>query len=75
MKNKVIASGKPKGVSRSPWVCKIGEWAKDAQGKQMGKWAKDAQEEINGTKEPTSNVIKEKAQNSMSMNPMTILSD
>ena len=36
------------------------------------KWAKDAQEKINGTKEPTSNVIKEKAQNSM--NPMTILS-
>ena len=41
----------------------------------MSKWAKDAQEEINGTKELTSNVIKEKAQNSMSMNPMTILSD
>ena len=37
------------------------------------KWAKDVQEEINGTKEPISNVIK-KAQNSMSMNLMTILS-
>ena len=40
---------------------------------KKSKWAKDAQEEINGTKEPTSNVIK-KYQNSMSMNPMTILS-
>ena len=37
------------------------------------KWAKDVQEEINETKEPISNVIK-KAQNSMSMNLMTILS-
>ena len=37
------------------------------------KWVKDAQEEMNGTKEPTSNVIR-KAQNGMSMNPMTILS-
>ena len=35
--------------------------------------AKDAQEEINGTKEPTKQCNK-KAQNSMSMNPMTILS-
>ena len=40
---------------------------------ELEKMAKDVQEEINGTKEPISNVIK-KAQNSMSMNLMTILS-
>ena len=46
MKDKVIGSVKPKGVSKSPWKHRI------------RKRAKDAQEEINGTKEPISNVIK-----------------
>ena len=43
MRNKVIGPGKPKGVSKSPWVCRI------------KKQAKDAQEKKNGTKKPTSN--------------------
>ena len=51
MKDKVIGLGKPKGVSKSPWECKVRKRAKES------KWAKDAQDEINGTKEPTSNVI------------------
>ena len=46
MKDKVIGLGKPKGVSKNLWECRI------------RKRAKDAQEEINWTKEPTSNVIK-----------------
>ena len=46
MKDKAIRLRKPKGVSKSPWEYKI------------RKRAKDAQEEINWTKEPTSNVIK-----------------
>ena len=46
MKYKIIRSGKPKGVSKSSWECRI------------RKWAKDAQEEINGTKESRSNVIR-----------------
>ena len=45
IKDKIIGLGKPKGVSKSSWECKV------------RKWVKDAQEEINGTKEPTSNVI------------------
>ena len=45
MKDKVIGSVKPKGVSKSPWKHRI------------RKRAKDAQEERNGTKEPTSNVM------------------
>ena len=36
MKDKLIGSGKPKRVNKSPWVCRIRNWAKDAQGKQMG---------------------------------------
>ena len=51
MKDKVIGLGKPKGVSKSPWECKVRKRAKES------KWAKDAQDEINGTKEPTSNVM------------------
>ena len=50
----VIGSRKSKRVSKNSWVCRIRKWAKDAQG---SKWAKDVQEEINGTKEPTSNVM------------------
>ena len=46
MKDKAIRLRKPKGVSKNPWEYKI------------RKRAKDAQEEINWTKEPTSNVIK-----------------
>ena len=45
MKDEVIGPGKLKRVSKSPWECKV------------GKWAKDAQEERNRTKEPTSNVM------------------
>ena len=51
MKDKVIGSGKPKGVSKSSWECRVRKRPKES------KWAKDAQGE-NGTKEPTSNVIK-----------------
>ena len=46
MKDKVIGLGNFKGVSKNPWE------------RRIRKRAKDAQEEINGTKEPTSNVIK-----------------
>ena len=49
MKDKVIGSGKPKRVSKSPWECRIRKWAENAQGKQMGqgclrrkKWDKGA---------------------------------
>ena len=45
MKDMVIKLEKPKRVGKSPWECRI------------RKWAKEAQEEINGTKEPTSNVM------------------
>ena len=50
------------------------ELEKELMMSKDSEWAKDAQEEINGTKEPTSNVKKKKAQNSMSMKLMTILS-
>ena len=36
MKDKVIGSGKPKGVSKSPWERRIRKRAEDAQGKKMG---------------------------------------
>ena len=52
MRNKKIGSGKPKGVSKSPWVCRIRKRVKDAQGKQMGQ---GCSRKKNGTKEPTSN--------------------
>ena len=55
MKDKVIESGKPKRVSKSPWGCRI------RKGRGMpkeSKWPKDAQEEINGTQEPASHVVK-----------------
>ena len=45
MKDKVIGPKNPKRVSKTSWECRI------------RKWAKEAQEEINGTKEPTSNVM------------------
>ena len=56
MKDKVIGSVKPKGVSRSPWEHKT---RKGQKCPRKGKWAKDAQKE-NGTKEPRSNVTKKK---------------
>ena len=46
MKDKVIGSRKLKGASKSPWE------------RGIRKRTKDVQEEINGTKEPISNVIK-----------------
>ena len=52
MRNKLLGPGKPKGVSKSPWVCRIRKLDKDAQ---WSKWAKDAEREGNGTKEPTNN--------------------
>ena len=55
MKDKVIGPRKPKGISNSPWERRIRKRAEDAQGKQMGQ---RCQEEINGTQEPASNVIK-----------------
>ena len=51
MKDKVIRLGKSKGVSKNPWERRVRKKAKES------KWAKDVQEEINGTKEPTSNVM------------------
>ena len=36
MKDEVIGPGKLKRVSKSPWECKVGKWAEDAQGKKMG---------------------------------------
>ena len=46
MKDKVIGPGKPKGVNKNSWERKI------------RKRVEDAQEEINGTQESASNVIK-----------------
>ena len=43
-KDEVISPKKLKGVSKNPWECRV------------KKMAKDTQKEINGTKEPTSNV-------------------
>ena len=43
MKDKVIGSGKLKGVSKSSWERRVRKRAKES------KWAKDAHEEINGT--------------------------
>ena len=70
MKDEVIGSKKPKRVSKSPWEHKIRKRVKDAKGKQIGqgclrgdKWDKKAHKQCN-----------KKAQNSMSMNSMTILS-
>ena len=37
MKDKVIGSGKPKGVSKSPWERRIRKRAEDAQEKQIGR--------------------------------------
>ena len=69
-KPKGVSKWKPKGVSKSPCERRIRKMAKDVQGKQMGqgcprrnKWDKEAHEQCN-----------KEAQNSMSMNPMTILS-
>jgi len=59
MKDKVIGPRKPKRVSKSPCECRIGKWAKDAQGMQMGrgcprrkKWAKEAHKQCNGLRKP-----------------------
>ena len=59
MKNKIIGPEKPKGVSKSPWECRVRKWAKDAQGKQMGqgclrrkKWDKGAHKQCNGLRKP-----------------------
>ena len=60
MKNKVTGIREPKRVSKSPWERKI------------RRWAENAQEEINGTNEPISN---KKTQSSMSINPVTTLSN
>ena len=41
MRNKVIGLRKPKGVSKSPWICRIRKRVKDTQGKQMGQgWSR-----------------------------------
>ena len=54
IKDKVIGPGKLKGVSKSPWERKV---RKRSRKPEKSKRAKDAQKEMNGTKEPTSNVI------------------
>ena len=52
MRNKKIGSGKPNGVSKSPWYTEL---ENESRMPKESKWAKDAQEKRNGTKEPTSN--------------------
>jgi len=52
----------PKELVKTHWNAELG---KGPRKPKESKWAKDAQEEINGTQEPASNVIK---------SPMTILS-
>ena len=51
MKDKVIGSGKPKRVSKSPWERRV---RKKGQGKLVGQGCLKGNK---GTKEPTSNVI------------------
>ena len=65
-----MGQGSPKELAKAHGNAEL---EKGPRMSKESKWAKDVQEEINGTKEPISNVIK-KAKNSMSMNPMTILS-
>ena len=36
MKDKVIRSEKPKGISKNPWECRIRKRDKEAQGKLVG---------------------------------------
>ena len=36
MKDKIIGSGKSKGVRKSLWECRVRKRSKEAQGKQMG---------------------------------------
>ena len=54
MRYKVIGLGKPKRVSKGPWISRIG---KGSRKPKENKWAKDAQEG-NGTQEPANNVRK-----------------
>ena len=55
MKDKVIGPGRPKELVKAHGKAGL---EKRPRMPKKSKWAKDAQEEINGTREPTSNVIK-----------------
>ena len=50
--NKVIGSGKPNEVSKSPWECKVSKRTKEAQREQMGQGFPRVK--TKGTQEPIS---------------------
>ena len=49
-----MGQGSPKELVKADGIVEL---EKGSRKPKESKWAKDAQEEINGTKEPTSNVI------------------
>jgi len=49
-----LGQGSPKKLVKVHENAKLEKWPRKPK---ESKWAKDAREEINGTKEPTSNVI------------------